>query len=434
MQKYFDIEQNTFLNKKAFHISLAGGILFFIVDLFTPLGIAEWLLYLILLIFYWRYSDLKRVYYLSGLYIFFILAGFLFSPSGSPIVYEIVNRFVLILCLLVLSHSIFRERTIKKINTEILDRISDFFLALDADLNIVYMNSSLTSKTMRRDFFGKNVFEIFPSLKGTLYEEKLSEAISTQKPVQFKMMSPSSPYLYQYSVYPSAKGLSVFTKDITALDKAEEKIRETLREKEMLLREIHHRVKNNFQIVSSLLGLSLNNIQDEGFKETVSVLQHRIRALALIHEKLYQSGSVSTVNIQSFVEDLFKGFYSVSEYRLDNLTTNISVNNKINLQIKTAMPLGLIINELYTNSLKHAFDGVKDCSINLSLNYTNGNDSELQMIYHDNGKGFTVLPDISSAETMGFTIISSFVEQINGKMTVCNKGGAEFKINFKVHE
>lgn len=221
--------------------------------------------------------------------------------------------------------------------------------------------------------------------------------------------------------------------DITFRKEFEEILKENLKEKEVLLKEIHHRVKNNLQIIISLINLQAVTVKNPRLIEVLLESQNRIKSMALIHEKLYQSEDLSRINLSSYIMELVnKLFYS---YKLDdsNIKLNLDIN-EVDINIDIGVSLGLIINEIITNAFKYAFPpkmnfGDKEKIITAIL-HRNGNDCEL--IIKDNGVG---LPDdfkINETNSLGLQLVSTLTEQISGKLEINGKEGTEFKITFPI--
>ena len=193
----------------------------------------------------------------------------------------------------------------------------------------------------------------------------------------------------------------------------EKELKKSLAEKEVLLREIHHRVKNNMQIISSLLNLQ---IQFEDLDETISVLkesQGRIRSMAIIHEKLYQSSSLTNINFKEYIEKLILDIY-YSYGILNGSIESVLEIHDINLNIDTAIPLGLIINELVTNSIKYAFpEHIGKINIKLVSNH-----DQLELTIADNGTGISEELVLESSKTLGLQLVNSLIKQLDGKLEV----------------
>lgn len=430
MIRYVLTGENKNLHKKYLIVFIFIGLIVAVLDRLTPLGFAEWVLYLILVTIYRYISESRYIAILAIIYSVMIIVGFFLSPPGDSYIYALFNRSTAIIALAVITYLSVKERAVKKGNAEILERISDSFIALDNFGNIIYCNKRAMELSGKEELIGKNIWDELPALKENIFYQKITEALKKQVPMEFKMQGTVMPFIYYVSAYPSSKGISIFTKNVTELDKAENELKKALKEKDLLLREIHHRVKNNFQLISSLLGLSSHTIIDKHVLATVSVLQQRIRTLATIHEKLYLSENIESIDLQSLISDLVKSFGTI-ERNGDSVKTEIC-SEDIRVNIHSAIPLGSIVTELYTNSIKHAFGNTKDGLIKIHVKRINQKSPELELVYFDNGKGLPENFNINNCESLGFTIITSFVEQLNGHMSINNNHGAEFRFLFRV--
>jgi Signal transduction histidine kinase len=221
----------------------------------------------------------------------------------------------------------------------------------------------------------------------------------------------------------------ILQKEIHDHELAEERIKASLKEKDVLLKEIHHRVKNNMQIISSMLGLQSAYVEDETFNTLLKDSQGRIKSMALIHEKLYQSDNLAYINFTEYVNSLIsylKNSYNMSDDKI-KINTNIE---DMSLNIDMAIPLGLIINELISNSYKHAFKDNPKGEINLSIN-TEKSGCYLLTV-EDNGVGLPVDFDISTTKSLGLQLVNVLVDQISGSLKIYSNVGAKFEIYFKI--
>lgn len=206
-------------------------------------------------------------------------------------------------------------------------------------------------------------------------------------------------------------------------------IEASLKEKEMLLREIHHRVKNNLQIINSVINLQSDKTQDEEMNEVFAELKGRISSIALTHQMLYQKGTANSVVLCEYMQNLISQIYK--SYENENIKVNYSCNNQeFVINIDTAIPLGLLVNEIMTNSFKHAFKKTGSGRINI-INEISGN--QVKLTIKDDGSG---LPQnfeeiLEKPSSLGFELIAILVQQIDATMKMENDGGACFKISFK---
>ena len=209
--------------------------------------------------------------------------------------------------------------------------------------------------------------------------------------------------------------------------KVEEKLNSSLAEKEFLLKEIHHRVKNNLQIISSLLNLQADNIEDAVTKEKYTESIGRIKSMAIIHELLYRSKNLSTIEIKEYLNELVS--YITNTYSVNK---NITVNLKVKVEQKfieldKAIPCGIIINELLSNAFKYAFKGKKKGIINIFFKET---EQQYSLVVSDNGVGFTNSGNVKNVDTLGLQLVNSLVGQLGGNLKTETKKGTLFHISF----
>jgi len=208
--------------------------------------------------------------------------------------------------------------------------------------------------------------------------------------------------------------------------RAEEALQANLREKEVLLKEIHHRVKNNLQVMSSLLNMQSQHIHDSRDVDAFRASMDRIKSMALIHDKLYRSENLATIYLPDYVRDLAQGLLQTyglgkgSELKIDVAP--------IIFDIDTAMHLGLIINELLSNSLKHAFRENMKGDIVVDIHKKG---EEVEMLVSDNGVGFPADLDFMDTPSLGMQLVTTLVEQLEGAISLSRERGTAFRITFK---
>jgi len=218
--------------------------------------------------------------------------------------------------------------------------------------------------------------------------------------------------------------------EITERKRAEEKINISLQEKVVLLREIHHRVKNNLQVISSLLNLQSGYIEDKKSLEIFRESQTRVRSMALIHEKLYQSKDLNKIEFSEYIESLIKDLFKSYNIESSRITLKSKMEG-IYFEIDTAILCGLIINELVSNSLKHAFPENRKGEIYIELNQNSVN-NKYTLIIKDNGIGFPSNVDFRKTESLGLQLVTTLSEQLGGTIELNKNGFTEFKIEFSV--
>ncbi len=219
-------------------------------------------------------------------------------------------------------------------------------------------------------------------------------------------------------------------KEISRRRTIEEQLRVSLDEKSLLLREIHHRVKNNLQIIISLTNLQLRQSDDPQVRKIMTETQNRVRAMALVHEKLYRSDTISDIDLAEYIEFLARQLFL--NYNIDSRKVMLKIEiDEIRVPINTVIPVGLIINELVSNALKHAFPGDKKGS--LSISATRG-DNTISLKVADTGVGIPEELDWRNAPTLGLKLIISLVNQLDGSIELDRSQGTAFSIVVKVKE
>ncbi len=220
--------------------------------------------------------------------------------------------------------------------------------------------------------------------------------------------------------------------EITERKKAQNKIKASFREKEVLLQEIHHRVKNNMQIISSLIKLQSNHIKDEEVLELFKDTRNRIQSMAVIHDKLYKSENFSRVDFAEYLQSLAEHLFS--SYVTDPNAIKLHVKIKdVFLDINTAIPCGLILNEIISNSLKHAFPDGRTGKIKIVMKSLKKN--EIELTVSDNGIGIPDEVDFRETESLGLHLVSILAEdQLRGKIKLDRTKGTRFEIKFKAKQ
>jgi two-component sensor histidine kinase len=201
---------------------------------------------------------------------------------------------------------------------------------------------------------------------------------------------------------------------------------ELLSEKDVLMKEIHHRVKNNLQVISGLLELQSKAVNDEAAKDALMEGRNRVISIALIHQNLYQFENLSGIELSRFVNDLCRQVEGIYK-RKNKIIMNIGVP-VLYLDIDSAVPLGLIMNELLSNSFKYAFNNGIAGEIDLEIHTVA--DGKYELLYADNGPGLPTDFDLTQATTLGMQLVNDLSRQIGGKVKYEYKNGASFIINF----
>lgn len=207
-----------------------------------------------------------------------------------------------------------------------------------------------------------------------------------------------------------------------------EEVRKSLREKDVLLQEVHHRVKNNLQIMSSLVKLQAQHVGDTPTKDILKESENRIRSMAIVHTKLYNSKDYEVIDFADYVRSLTESYHTSYGMKLKRIRVNLNIRD-ILLNIDTAIPCGLIINELVTNAIKHAFNGSDGGVISISM--TGKDNGPFTMTVSDNGAGLPAGFDVRTSKTLGLELVTLLTNQLNGKLEYQTNGGTEFRVTFE---
>ncbi len=220
--------------------------------------------------------------------------------------------------------------------------------------------------------------------------------------------------------------------EITKRKKVQDKIKASLREKEVLLQEVHHRVKNNMQIISSLLRLQSRKIKGKRALEAFESSCNRVKSMVLIHERLYQSKDFARIDFAEYVHGLTNHLFSLFQINPGAVKLDINIKD-ISLDLNTAIPCGLIVNELVSNSLKHAFPEGRTGRIKVIMKSLNKN--EVELTASDNGIGIPDEVDFRETKSLGLHLVSILAEdQLRGKIKLDRTKGTRFEIKFKAKQ
>ena len=290
----------------------------------------------------------------------------------------------------------------------------------------------------KEQFYGKKMSEFSPEFQpngqdsSSLEAERISTAMQTGS-CRFDWIHkrvdgsefPAEVLLNAMEIN-ERKIIQAVVRDITDRKRDEDVIKASLAEKEVLLKEIHHRVKNNLQVISSLLKLQSRYIQDSRVIEMLKESQNRVRSMALVHEHLYQSKDLSNIDFAEYIQNLAHNLFQAYEINAQGIKLETTMA-PCSLNIDTAVPCGLIINELVTNALKYAFTGQIKGKININFTLEN---RVCVLTVSDSGIGFPQDLDYRKAPTLGLRLVGSLVKQIRGEIELLETAGTTFKITF----
>lgn len=318
----------------------------------------------------------------------------------------------------------------------IINTTDDIIFSIDKDFRMVEFNNVLKKivldRTGEQVSQGRLIFDLLPhQQKGELtavYKKVLAgQSITAVE----KFVVGGEERLYEAHYNPiraneEITGIAVFSRDITEQKRAEENTLKSLKEKEVLLKEVHHRVKNNLQVISSILNLQTSYLKDKGTINLLKECQNRIKTMAFIHESLYQNKDFSQINFSEYIVTLVKNLFYSFEASQQKIKTNFDIDT-ILLNLDLSIPCGLIMNELVSNALKYAFEGGREGAVFIRLKKEKG---KIKMAVSDNGKGMPEHIDFRNTETLGLQLVTTLTEQINGTITMNRNKGTTFEIIF----
>lgn len=313
----------------------------------------------------------------------------------------------------------------------------DQIMMLDTDATILYMNRPIPGQ--HRDTVIGTSFYSYPTSKNqTTLQKTIDEVRSTHRAATIEHMTEGedgSRKHFELHIGPVLHGGNVTSfivrsADVTERKKQEERLTNSLREKEALLREIHHRVKNNLQIIYSLLNLQVGYLDSARYKRLFQESQDRIKSMVLIHETLYQSENLADINPAEYINSLIKYLSHTYNIQKHNIQVRTHID-ELAMDIDTAIPCGLIINELVSNAIKYAFPGNMHNphpEIHITLKQDSGH--RVILTIADNGKGIPPDIDFENTRTLGLQLVHALTQQIKGTLTVQRNRGTVFTIRF----
>ena len=320
----------------------------------------------------------------------------------------------------------------------ILDSMTDLVTYQDNDMRIVWANRSAAESIdlELEDLVGRHCYELWHYRKEPCVDCPIVIAHKTGEKQESEITTPDgrawrirgNPIFTEDG---SVAGIVEVTQNITEQKKTEELIQASLHEKEILLKEIHHRVNNNFQIITSLLNMQESRIKDDELLKIFKISRDRIRAMSLIHERLYQSEDLTRINFAEYINIIVKGLYQTYLCNPDRIDLQIEAR-EVKLGIDQAIPCGLIINELVTNAIKHAFPQELKRRGRISIKLEEKTDNLVELIVDDNGIGMPDDMDITDGRSLGLKLVPLLVEnQLSGELKLDRKKGTRFTITFQ---
>ncbi len=347
------------------------------------------------------------------------------------------------------------EEALKKSETEkitVLETLPECVYFYDREMKIKWANRAACKENIvnPEEVIGHYCYEVFYHKTEPCKDCYITKTLQTGEIQQTELtdmkghvwLSTISPVFDEYGII---TGVIETTLDITERKRAEKELikyrtqleklvdkrtaelKKLLEEKEILLKEIHHRVKNNLQLISSLLYLQSHSINDKTVMDMLLESQNRIKSIGLVHEKLYQSENFARIDFKRYIYDLSSYLFSSYRININIVLLNINVGDMY-LNINKAIPCGLIINELLTNALKHAFPpGSKG---EISIKFYRENDNKCILEIRDNGKGLPEGLNIETSSSLGLKLVKNLAKQIDGELYLSGEEGTAFKIIF----
>ncbi len=282
---------------------------------------------------------------------------------------------------------------------------------------------------------GKTVYEVFGDEYARVHEAAGARALAGERVVyEWQTDVLGARRWFQISLFPLREstgevvGIVATAYDMTHLKQTQEKLAHALAEKDALLKEVHHRVKNNLQIISSLLNLQFDRVPDPGLRAMVMESQQRIRAMALVHEQLYRSETLMRLDTRVFLDSLVSSL--VRSYAVSGAPVEAVVDaDPMPLDLDVAIPIALVINELVSNSLKHAFVGPA-ATPQLLVSLRRAPDGRRRLVVADTGVGMRPEFELARAHTLGLSLVTNLVEQIGGTVSSRTGEGTAFTVTF----
>lgn len=339
------------------------------------------------------------------------------------------------------------EESLRK-TSEILENVfstTTFLIAyMDTDFNFIRVNKRYAEADnfTPEYFIGKNHFDLYPDEENkAIFRQVIETGIPysiSAKPFIYREHPERGVSYWDWSLFPvkdlngKVEALELFLVNVTERKQAEEQIIHSLKEKEILLREIYHRTKNNMGVICSLLTLESANTTDKKVQQKFNAIQDQIRSMALVHEKLYQSGDLSCISLDDYIKDLIDTLLKSYKITSDRISIKFDTD-RVSLSFDAAVPCGLIINEIITNSLKHAFPNDTQGEIHITLHLIQ--DNLIELIICDNGIGLPKDLDFRKANTLGLQLIFGLAEkQLRGRLEQIGTKGTGFKLRFNREE
>ncbi len=311
----------------------------------------------------------------------------------------------------------------------VLDSISDCIVELNPEYRIVNVNNSALGFLLkeRKELIAESLIdEVDPRWKQNL-KDYLDRVWNRENPDHIELYRDKECFFLKAEYLESSNGDSivVIISDISVQKQREEELKNKVLEREMMVKEVYHRVKNNLAIVSSIINLQMSDTSNESEIDALNDLRSRIDSISMVHSKLFRGKDLNRINLDDYLTDLVG--HLIDSLIHDNKRISAEINlGDVNIDVNKAVPLGIVMTELTTNAIKYAFRGMESGIITISYEMK---DNEIEIVFSDNGNG---LPDdfsLETAESLGVNLVLSLVMQLEGTINFENNKGAKFIIN-----
>jgi len=335
-----------------------------------------------------------------------------------------------------------RDRTKRKLDEQalrqsnarlvkVLESITEGFFSVDCAWRIVFVNPQAERLWNRRrqEVLDRNLWEVFPEGANGPFYRMYQEVMNTGIPGHLEDYCTPLGRWVEVHAYPSPDGLSVYFRDISERRESQEHITRALKEKEVLLREVHHRVKNNLQIICSMLRLQERHLNDETLLQVLKECRERVLAMAMLHDQLHRAKDFSSINLGEYIRNLTASTFC--SYGVNSAQIRLDMNvEDLTVAMDTAIPCGLIVSELLSNSLKHAFPRKRKGRIAVGLRGVSGGLAELTVC--DDGCGYAENAQPASTCSLGLRLVDLLAEQMDANVERSSSAGTQFRFKFQV--
>ena len=329
----------------------------------------------------------------------------------------------------VFKRSLTEELMVANLHGEvILESISDCIIELSADFRVVYVNNAALNFLNRNEkiIIATNILNNIDTIwheRLIILLEQIKKGVVT-KPIELCRDNECYLLTAKYLNSTKDKTIVLIIKDISLQKQREQELKNKIDEREMMIKEVYHRVKNNLAMVSSIINLQIGESENETELNSLHDLRSRIDSISMVHAKLFRGKDLNNINMDEYIRDLVDNLIDSLVHSGVMIAADISIP-EVAIDFDKAVPLGIIITELTTNAIKYAYSEQETGLI--SISYCE-KDEGFEIVFSDNGKGLSEGLSVESAESLGFNLITSLVMQLQGSIIVENKNGAVFTI------